>query len=108
MFDYILMLKFDIRKLVNYIVEIRRTPKKLISYFLFGAWISFIILLIIVQVLVITIPAVLIGGSLYWIFRSELAIELGVILANVGIGLLLLGFSNKLFAYIEMKEFSDS
>ena len=50
----------------------------------------------------------LIGGSFYWIFKSEIAFELGVILANVGVGLLLLGFSDKLFAYLEMQEFSDS
>lgn len=65
-------------------------------------------LLIIVQVLIITIPAVLIGGSLYWIFRSETAIEVGIIMSNMGVGLLLLGFSDKLFNYIEMQEFSDS
>lgn len=65
-------------------------------------------LLLFVQVLVIAIPAVLIGGSLYWIFRSEIALELGIILANVGMGLLLLGFSDKLFSYLEMHEFSDS
>jgi len=65
-------------------------------------------LLLIIQILVIVIPAGLIGGSLYWIFRSELALELGIILANVGVGLLLLGFSDKLSSYIEMKEFSDS
>ena len=64
--------------------------------------------LIIVQVVIITIPAGIVGGSLYLIFRNELAFELGVILANVGMGLLFLGFSDKLFAYIEMKEFSDS
>lgn len=65
-------------------------------------------LLLFVQVLVIVIPAVLIGGSLYWIFHSEAALELGIILANVGVGLLLLGFSDKLFSYLEMHEFSDS
>jgi len=65
-------------------------------------------LLIFVQVVVIVIPAGLIGGGLYWIFQSVVALELGIILANVGVGLLLLGFSDKLFVYIEMKEFSDS
>lgn len=65
-------------------------------------------LLIFVQVVVIIIPAGLVGGGLYWILRSEVALELGIILANVGVGLLLLEFSDKLFAYIEMKEFSDS
>lgn len=64
--------------------------------------------LIFMQILIIVIPAGLIGGSLYLIFKSALAFELGVILANVGMGLLLLGFSDKLFAYIEMQEFSDS
>ncbi|TGE38205.1 hypothetical protein E4K67_09550 [Desulfosporosinus fructosivorans] len=65
-------------------------------------------LLIFVQIIVIAVPAGLIGGSLYWIFRSEIAFELGVILANLGIGFLLLGFSDKLFGYIEMQEFNDS
>lgn len=65
-------------------------------------------LLIFVQTLVMAIPAVLVGGSLYWIFRSETAFELGIILANVGVGLLLLGLSDKLFVYIEMQEFGDS
>lgn len=65
-------------------------------------------LLIILQIITITIPAGLIGGSLYLVFHSVIACELGVILANVGIGLLLLRFSDKLFAYIEMQEFSDS
>jgi len=44
MSDYLLMLRFDIRKLINYIVEIRRTPKKLISYFLFLGWICLILI----------------------------------------------------------------
>jgi len=65
-------------------------------------------LLLIIQILVIIIPAGLIGGGLYLIFRSELALELGIIVANVGVGFLLLGFSGKLFSYIEMREFSDS
>ena len=65
-------------------------------------------LLLIIQILVIVIPAGVIGGGLYQIFRSELALELGIIVANVGVGLLLLGFSGKLFSYIEMREFSDS
>lgn len=65
-------------------------------------------LLIFMQILIIVIPAGFIGGSLYLIFRSEIAFELGVILGNVGMGVLLLGFSDKLFAYIEMQEFSDS
>ncbi len=60
-----------------------------------------------VQILIAAIPAVLVGGSFYWIFRSETAFELGIILANVGVGLLLLVFSDKLFAYIEMQEFDD-
>lgn len=60
-----------------------------------------------VQILIAAIPAVLVGGSFYWIFRSETAFELGIILANVGVGLLLLAFSDKLFAYIEMQEFDD-
>jgi len=65
-------------------------------------------LLMIIQILVIIIPAGVFGGGLYLIFRSELALELGVIVANVGVGLLLLVFSGKLFTHIEMREFSDS
>jgi len=65
-------------------------------------------LLLIIQILVIVIPAGVIGGGLYLIFKSELALELGIIVANVGVGFLLLGFSGKLFSYIEMREFSDS
>jgi len=65
-------------------------------------------LLLFVQVLIIAIPAGLIAGGFYWIFGSEIAVELGIILANIGIGSLLLGFSDKLFAHIEMTEYSDS
>jgi len=65
-------------------------------------------LLLILQILVIVIPAGVIGGILYLIFRSELAFELGIIVANVGVAFLLLGFSGKLFSYLEMREFSDS
>ena len=43
MSDYWVMLRLDFRKLVNYIVEIRRTPKKLISYALFLAWLGIIL-----------------------------------------------------------------
>lgn len=65
-------------------------------------------LLLFIQILVIVIPAGVIGGILYLITRSELALGLGIIVANVGVGFLLLGFSGKLFSYIEMREFSDS
>ncbi|MHB8124571.1 MAG: putative ABC exporter domain-containing protein [Desulfitobacteriaceae bacterium] len=65
-------------------------------------------LMLMIQILVIVIPAGVIGGGLYLIFRSELALELGIIVANVGVGFLLLRFSGKLFSYIEMREFSDS
>ncbi|HZK86107.1 MAG TPA: putative ABC exporter domain-containing protein [Desulfosporosinus sp.] len=65
-------------------------------------------LMLMIQILVIVIPAGVIGGGLYLIFRSELALELGIIVANVGIGFLLLRFSGTLFSYIEMREFSDS
>jgi len=65
-------------------------------------------LMVMIQILVIVIPAGVIGGGLYLIFQSELALELGIIVANVGIGFLLLKFSEKLFSYIEMREFSDS
>ena len=51
------------------------------------------------------IPAGVIGGGLYLVFQSELALALGIIVANVGFGFLLLGFSGKLFSYIEMREF---
>ncbi|HZK56138.1 MAG TPA: putative ABC exporter domain-containing protein [Desulfosporosinus sp.] len=65
-------------------------------------------LMIMIQMLVIIIPAGLIGGGMYLIFRSQLALELGIIVANVGVGFLLLRFSEKLFSYIEMREYSDS
>ncbi len=44
MSDYLLMLHFDLLKLKNYFVEVRRTPKKLVSYVLFLGWILIIIL----------------------------------------------------------------
>ncbi len=44
MHDYAVLLRYDVLKLKNYILEIRRTPKKLVSYFLFVAWIILIIL----------------------------------------------------------------
>jgi len=64
-------------------------------------------LLLFIQFLVIAIPAGIIGGCLYLSFRSELALGLGIIAANVGVGFLLLGFSGKMFSYIEMREFDD-
>lgn len=42
MHDYAILLRYDLFKLKNYILEIRRNPKKLISYFLFMAWIILI------------------------------------------------------------------
>jgi hypothetical protein len=38
MSDYLIMLRFDILKLKNYFLEVRRTPKKLVSYVLFLGW----------------------------------------------------------------------
>ncbi|TEB14015.1 hypothetical protein Psfp_03215 [Pelotomaculum sp. FP] len=42
MHDYTILLRYDLLKLKNYILEIRRSPKKLVSYFLFAAWIFLI------------------------------------------------------------------
>lgn len=44
MHDYAILLRYDLLKLKNYILQIRRNPKKLISYFLFMAWIILIML----------------------------------------------------------------
>ncbi|KLU61825.1 hypothetical protein CEB3_c17430 [Peptococcaceae bacterium CEB3] len=44
MSDYWQMLRLDLHKLVNYFVEVRRTPKKLVSYFLFLAWLMLLLL----------------------------------------------------------------
>ncbi|KJS18413.1 MAG: hypothetical protein VR69_00900 [Peptococcaceae bacterium BRH_c4b] len=44
MHDYAVLLRYDVLKLKNYILEIRRSPKKLVSYFLFIAWITLIML----------------------------------------------------------------
>lgn len=44
MYDYAVLLRYDILKFKNYILEIRRNPKKLVSYFLFIAWIILIML----------------------------------------------------------------
>ena len=62
-------------------------------------------LMLMIQILVIVIPAGVIGGGLYLVFQSKLTLALGIIVANVGAGFLLLGFSGKLFSYIEMREF---
>jgi hypothetical protein len=43
MHDYVVLLRYDALKIKNYILEIRRNPKKLVSYFLFTAWIVLII-----------------------------------------------------------------
>lgn len=64
-------------------------------------------LLLLIQFLVIAVPAGIIGGGLYLAFRSVLALALGIIVANVGVGFLLLAFSGKMFSYIEMREFDD-
>ncbi|OPY56238.1 MAG: hypothetical protein A4E55_02165 [Pelotomaculum sp. PtaU1.Bin035] len=42
MHDYAVLLRYDLLKIKNYLLEIRRNPKKLISYFLFVAWIILI------------------------------------------------------------------
>ena len=42
MHDYAILLRYDLLKLKNYILEIRCNPKKLVSYFLFIAWIIMI------------------------------------------------------------------
>lgn len=44
MHDYHVLLRFDLLKLKNYVVEIRRNPKKLVSYFLFLAWIILVMM----------------------------------------------------------------
>lgn len=44
MSDYLIMLHYDLRKVRNYFLEIRRTPKKLVGYILFLAWILLIML----------------------------------------------------------------
>lgn len=40
--DFAIMLRCDLLKLKNYVVEIKRTPKKAISYLLFAAWLLLI------------------------------------------------------------------
>lgn len=65
-------------------------------------------LVIFVQILMVVIPAGLVGGILYWLSRSEWVSGLGVALTNGIVGGLVLGFSDKLFAYVEMREFGDS
>lgn len=44
MHDYQVLLRYDLLKLKNYVLEIRRNPKKLVSYFLFLAWILLVMM----------------------------------------------------------------
>ncbi len=41
--DYLLMLRLDLNQAKNYIVEIRRNPKKLITYGLFALWVVLVV-----------------------------------------------------------------
>jgi hypothetical protein len=64
-------------------------------------------LLLCVEILLISIPAALVGGSVAFLTRSMLFTEMAVAVANFGIGTLLLLFSDRIFPYLEMREFAD-
>jgi len=64
-------------------------------------------LLLFVEILLIGIPALVIGGLTAWVTESGWFGAIGMLAANTAVGLVLLLFSDLVFSYLEMREFSE-
>ena len=83
--DFTIMLHFDLLKLKNYVVEIKRSPKKAISYALFLGWLVLVIGSVFLNrgknspslspetlKIILGLYAVLVSTLLFWSFFSSL------------------------------------
>ncbi len=64
-------------------------------------------LMLLVEILLVGFPALIAGGLAFWLTKSEWFAEIAVLAANTAVGIVLLLFSNKIFPYLEMREFSE-
>ncbi|OPY63102.1 MAG: hypothetical protein A4E56_00817 [Pelotomaculum sp. PtaU1.Bin065] len=64
-------------------------------------------LMLFVEFLLVGIPALMAGGLAAWLTHSEWFAEIAVLAANLAMGILLLLFSNKIFYYLEMRDFIE-
>lgn len=64
-------------------------------------------LMLFVEILLVGIPALIAGGLAAWLTHSELFVEIAVLAANTSVGIVLLFFSDKIFPYLEMREFDE-
>ena len=64
-------------------------------------------LMLFVQLLLVGIPALTVGGLTAWLTHSEWLAEIAMLVANTIVGIVLLLFSDKIFLYLEMREFSE-
>jgi hypothetical protein len=60
-----------------------------------------------VEILLVGIPALIAGGLAVWLTHSEWFAEIAVFAVNTAVGMVLLLFSDKIFPYLEMREFSE-
>lgn len=64
-------------------------------------------LMLFAELLLIGIPALIAGGLAAWLTHSEWFAEIAVLAANTAVGIMLLFFSDKIFPYLEMREFNE-
>ncbi len=64
-------------------------------------------LMLMVELLLVGIPALIAGGLAFWLTRSEWFVQIAVLAANTAMGMVLLFFSDKIFPCREMREFSE-
>jgi hypothetical protein len=64
-------------------------------------------LMLFAQILLVGIPALIAGGLAFWLTHSEFFAETAVLAANTAVGMVLLLFSDKIFPYLEMREFNE-
>ncbi len=64
-------------------------------------------LMLMVELLLVGIPALIAGGLAFWLTRSEWFVQIAVLAANTAMGMVLLFFSDKIFPCLEMREFSE-
>ena len=64
-------------------------------------------LMLMVEILLVGIPALIAGGLAAWLTHSEWFAGIAVLAANTAMGMVLLFFSDKLFPCLEMREFSE-
>ncbi|HBC91613.1 MAG TPA: hypothetical protein DCZ10_01555, partial [Pelotomaculum sp.] len=60
-----------------------------------------------VEILLVGIPALIAGGLAFWFTHSMWFASIAVLAANTAVGIVLLFFSDKIFPYLEMREFAE-